>query len=370
MNGPLMWLFDDAANESWVSKTPWTKTKLLSGGDEIAGDGKTPMSGNGYAWGQIAHVLAWIYAVLGSGTTTNDFAACDDDNTKANDDVAIPVKVYCNMTHASTTGADVSLAAVITCRDGITFSLSGTALLPGSQYTEPGVGKHIRVEMFGTKGSLMCKLPQCPGKKYSHAMISVLTNFARSFSCPFFNADGGDDKSPESGRLELRRSEKDAKVEFPCSKEMLPEYLPQQNQDGGEYTPQIGAEDVKDGFYFEDGDQNGVGPGSMKVFLDSCRLSSSAFAHSMAVLEEECAASISGVPSVCGSTTGGETPASAYSMVVEKSGVSVVSGISGDGFDEEESRRMTNDSLIGLRTVQIIDAMYRSSISGNAEAVI
>ncbi|KAL3784513.1 hypothetical protein ACHAWO_003219 [Cyclotella atomus] len=237
MNGPLMWLFDDPKNEAWVSKTP-------------------SMNGNGYAWGQLAHVLAWTYNVLGAGST---------------EEVATPTKVYCNMSHAPNTGADVSLAAVITCKDGITFSLDGTALLPGSQYADPPIGKHIRVEMFGTKGSLMYK---------------------------------GDDKKPETGRLELRRvveGKDDGKSEYPC-----------ENMKG-----------VDDGFYFEDGDPLGTGPGSMNAFLDACRASSQRFEQSLA-------------------------------------------GHIDESIDETS---VVNDSLVGLRTVQIIDAMYRSSLSGLPELI-
>jgi hypothetical protein len=81
---------------------------------------------------------------------------------------------------------------------------------------------------------------------------------------------------------------------------------------------------LKDGFYFEDGDQEGKGPGSMKVFLDACNSSA---AKSLAFESEESTAIL---------------------------------------VDESEPKPLANDSLIGLRTVQIIDAMYKSSISGNA----
>ncbi|KAL7516401.1 hypothetical protein ACHAWX_001421 [Stephanocyclus meneghinianus] len=238
MNGPLMWLFDDPKNEAWVLKS-------------------SSMSGNGYAYGQLAHVLAWIYNVLGAGATKEG--------------IANPTKVYCTMTHAPNTGADVSLAAVISCSDGITFSLDGTALLPGSQYADPPIGKQIRVDIFGTNGSLM----------YS-----------------------GDDKKPETGRLELRTTAHDGKSEFPCARE-----------DG-----------VDDGFYFEDGDPMGTGPGSMKAFLDACLTSSSKFARSLMN----------------------------HTMKA----------------DGENDLHVVNDSLVGLRTVQIIDAMYRSSMSGMPEVIV
>lgn len=248
MNGGLMWLFDDKKNESWVSKTPWKKGEEES---TTGSENNKPMLGNGYAWGQIAHILAWIYAVLGE------------------DDVAVPTKVFCSMTHCST-GADISLAAVIMCSDGVTFSISGTALLPGSQYADPPVGKRINVEIFGIKGCLLY---------------------------------GGDDTMPDSGKLELRRSafgeKEDGQSVFPCSQ--------------GEATKEF-----KDGFYFEDGEQSGKGPGSMNVFLEACKLG------------KECEESIATL------------------------------------VDEREPSSLANDSLIGVRTVQIIDAMYKSSISGNA----
>ncbi|KAL7533665.1 hypothetical protein ACHAXR_006564, partial [Thalassiosira sp. AJA248-18] len=278
--------FDDPGNHSWVSTTPW-KAPASSGEEEDAVDDKTPMSGNGYAWGQLAHVLAWIYAVLGTG-----------DNT-GTEDIAIPAKVYCTMSHATNTGADVSLAAVITCRDGVTFSLTGTALLPGSQYADPPIGKQIKVELFGENGSLMY---------------------------------GGDDKIPDSGRLELRKTavgtKEDGQSEFPCS-----------DQDWSELLGQSASE-LKDGFYFEDVDTVGTGPGSMKAFLDACRASAAQYAE------------------------GKESPGSAVndSLACRASAAQYAEG-------KESPGSAVNDSLIGLRTVQVIDAMYRSSISGNAEKI-
>lgn len=246
MNGPLMWLFNNASNHSWVSRTPWSKTEDLLAEDQA--DRRAPMTGNGYAYGQIAHILAWIYAVLGAGDRT------------ATEDIAAPKKVYCNMSHAPNTGADISFAAVITCHDGVTFSIGGTALLPGSQYADPPVGKHISIELFGDKGSL--------------------------HYC-------GDDQKPETGKLELRKE--DGQSEFPCS------------------------DHPQDGFYFEDGEEKGSGPDSMKAWLDACCLSSSQYSRGKDV-------DIRQIPPV-------------------------------------------NDALIGLRTVQVIDCMYRSSKSGNVEEI-
>ena len=254
-----MWLFNDSSNHSWVSKTPWKNTTSSNEENETTDD-RSPLPGNGYAYGQVAHLIAWIYAVLGAGEKSDA------------EEIAVPTKVYCNMSHAPKTGADISFAAVITCCDDVTFALSGTALLPGSQYADPPIGKHINIELFGEVGSLMY---------------------------------GGDDKIPGSGRLELRRSEigKKCQPEYPCSDQDWSGLL--REGTGMEFN----MSEIKDKFYFEDGDQEGIGPGSLKAFLDACR----------------------------NSCKGTKTP--------------------------------INDSFVGLRTVQIIDAMYRSSISGNAEEI-
>ena len=235
MNGPLMWLFDDPRNESW--------TKLH--GEEKSG----------YGWGQMAHILAWIYNVIGN-------------------DVATPTRVYCDMGDAPVTGADLSIAAVISCSDGTTFALSGTALLPGSQYTDPPVGKQISVHIFGDRGSLM----------YS-----------------------GDDRIPASGQLELRKTSqedggKQVSQEFPCS-----------NRD---WATLVGEEEISDGFVFEDGETLGLGPDSMRQFINACSLSVQAH---------------------------------------EAEGSPLPSKF--------------NDANVGLRTVQIIEALYRSAKLGKSVKV-
>ena len=129
---PLTWLFDNKANKGW---------------NEPDDSGK--MIGNGLAWGQASHMLAWIYHV--SNVT--------------------PSRVYCQMTHSEKTGADVSHSATITCEDGVVFSLTGTSLLPGYEHSKPPVGKRIAIEIYGTEGTLIY---------------------------------GGDDQDPLSGYLELR----------------------------------------------------------------------------------------------------------------------------------------------------------------------
>ena len=50
---PLMGLFDDAANTSWVKPT----------GSMVQADG----SGNGFGWGQLSHLLGWVLFVGGLG---------------------------------------------------------------------------------------------------------------------------------------------------------------------------------------------------------------------------------------------------------------------------------------------------------------
>ena len=51
MLSPLMGLFDDAANTSWVKPT----------GSMVQPDG----SGNGFGWGQFSHTFAWVFKVTG-----------------------------------------------------------------------------------------------------------------------------------------------------------------------------------------------------------------------------------------------------------------------------------------------------------------
>lgn len=137
MHSPLLWLFDDPSNEGWTAPT---------GG----------MAGNGFGWGQLSHLLAWVFEV-----------------TKLE-----PVHVFASMTHSAASGADMTDAAVIRCvtRDGkpASISLSGAATVPGNAHsadTAHSVGKRIELRLFGTDGMLTY---------------------------------GGDDQDRGSGRLELR----------------------------------------------------------------------------------------------------------------------------------------------------------------------
>lgn len=134
MYSPLMFLFDDPANTGWVKAT----------GTMVQPDG----SGNGFGWGQLSHVLAWVLHVGG-----------------------LDVEVTAITHQSEASGADLTDAALIRCK-GASISLSGGCSWPGNEHGEQATGKHFDIKMFGSKGVLMY---------------------------------GGDDKDPSSGRLELRR---------------------------------------------------------------------------------------------------------------------------------------------------------------------
>ncbi len=181
----LCGIFEDPANKGW---------------NEPSDD----MLGNGFAWGQCSHVLAWIYHV------------CPQ---------LQPQTVYCDMIHSPITGADVAHAASIRCTDMqnahvndddknskvVVVSMSGTSLLPGNEHSDPPVGKQIQLKIYGTKGAII----YC-----------------------------GDTANVNSGRLELRRTDTDGKVEYPL---------------GDEY-----------GFAFENLHMDGTGPESLQSFIQAC----------------------------------------------------------------------------------------------------
>mmetsp|Transcript_21727 Transcript_21727/g.45641 ORF Transcript_21727/g.45641 Transcript_21727/m.45641 type:complete len:402 (-) Transcript_21727:165-1370(-) len=158
---PLSWILDDPSNTGWNQIPP----------DDEEGE----MVGNGFAWGQSSHLLAWIYHVSSGRGGGEDL---------------VPDRVYCSMTTSEKTGADVSHAATVHCTNGATFSLSGTSLLPGNAHSDPPVGKRVMIKIFGTKGALI----------YS-----------------------GDDRDVDSGRLEWLRGDDDGSgsgigtVEIQCS---------------------------------------------------------------------------------------------------------------------------------------------------------
>jgi len=162
MGSPLLWLFDDPANEGWVKPTG-------------------NMAGNGFGWGQLSHTLAWVFQV------TN----------------LLPKKVFAFMHYSEKTGADLYDSATILCENGATISVQGVAALPGKN---PVASKQIDNKVFGSEGFIM----------YS-----------------------GDDQDTESGALLLRRHD--------------------------------GREEEHAGFEFENYEQDGLGPESLRNFVDACR---------------------------------------------------------------------------------------------------
>jgi predicted dehydrogenase len=237
---PLTWIFDDPTNTGWNEPTEG-------------------MLGNGFAWGQSSHLLAWIYHVC---------------------PMVRPLEVYCTMTHSETTGADVSHSATIRCcrtatpdeqevpsnntakppDDIVVLSLSGTTLLPGNAHSHPPVAKEVQIEIFGSHG------------------------------CIFYR---GNDRDPTSGRLELRHADGSIQV-------------------------------LHDQFAFENLDNEGFGPESLQNFVQLC----------------------------CGSGHGGDDRQT-----------------TGGGGDSGSVYAGAN-VMDGLRSVQTIDAMYRSNASGQPEKVL
>merc|ERR1719189_124165 len=118
MYSPLLGLFDDPKNEGWVKPT----------GTMVQSDG----SGNGFGWGQLSHLFAWVVMVG-----------------------ALDVQEVTAMTHRSEkSGADLMDAALIRCLGNVSISLSGGCGWPGNQWAE-STGKWFDIKMFGTKGVLM-----------------------------------------------------------------------------------------------------------------------------------------------------------------------------------------------------------------------
>ena len=132
----------------------------------------------------------------------------------------------------------MSFSASIQTEDGANLSLSGTALLPGYEHSDPPVGKQLSISIYGDSGCLV----------YS-----------------------GDDQNSESGRLEFRTPE--------VTQHLHPEL----------------------GFQFENTELDGIGPESVLNFVNAC--------------------------------------------------------LGNEYFNGA-------DSSVGLRTVQIVEAMYRSNASG------
>lgn len=87
------------------------------------------MLGNGFAWGQLSHTLAWVYMVTGLS----------------------PVRVFCDMNYSKSTGADLYDSASIRCSNGALVSVQGVATLPKSNES----GKLVENKIFGTEGCIL-----------------------------------------------------------------------------------------------------------------------------------------------------------------------------------------------------------------------
>lgn len=108
--------FDDPRNTEWVSPSG-------------------TMLGNGMAWGQLSHTLAWIFMVTGMS----------------------PMSVFCHMGYSAVSGADIYDSASIRCLCGATISVQGVAGLAGgnSVGTRRTSGKLIENKIFGTEGCIL-----------------------------------------------------------------------------------------------------------------------------------------------------------------------------------------------------------------------
>lgn len=169
MGNSLLWLLEDPANAGWCLPT-----------------GR--MVGNGFAWGQLSHTLAWVLRVT----------------------CLTPASVIADMNYSEKTGADMYDAAIIRCTSGAIICIQGVATLAGEKPKGDGdarpSGKQAEHKVYGSEGYLT------------------------------YN---GIDTKKESGSLILRR------------------------HDGG-------CEEVQ-GFDWEDGDQEGIGPASLQAFIAGCR---------------------------------------------------------------------------------------------------
>ena len=109
--------FEDSKNRLWVSSFEAS-------------------IGNGFAWGQSCHNLAWVYMVT----------------------ALRPQSVYCKMVRSTETGADIFTSAIIECRNGAIITCQGLAGLPGGNSvgnSASKTGKLIENKIFGSKGCLL-----------------------------------------------------------------------------------------------------------------------------------------------------------------------------------------------------------------------
>mmetsp|Transcript_57685 Transcript_57685/g.137225 ORF Transcript_57685/g.137225 Transcript_57685/m.137225 type:complete len:375 (-) Transcript_57685:43-1167(-) len=131
MASALGWLFEDERNVGWTKPS-----------------GK--MLGNGFAWGQLSHTLAWVYLVT---------------------DLE-PEFVICHMGWSEKTGADLHDSAIVKCKGGAFINVQGVGNLPFVSYEK--TTKQIENRIVGSEGTLL----------YS-----------------------GEDMFPESGKLVVTRSD-------------------------------------------------------------------------------------------------------------------------------------------------------------------
>ena len=103
---------------------------LMSGelGRQSASTWAQPDRSGGYGWGQLCHLLAWVFKVS----------------------MLTPSEVFCFQNNGPS-GVDLTSAAVVKCTNGATISISGAATLPS--HTEDR-GKQINCRIFGSKGSI------------------------------------------------------------------------------------------------------------------------------------------------------------------------------------------------------------------------
>ena len=80
--------------------------------------------GNGFAWGQLSHLLAWVFKVT----------------------ALTPASAFCSMSWSAASGADLSDSAVIVCEGGASISVSGSAGVPGDAHGDHPVGKRLGMQ--------------------------------------------------------------------------------------------------------------------------------------------------------------------------------------------------------------------------------
>jgi predicted dehydrogenase len=207
-SSPLSWIFEDPANVGWNTVMTTNSNK----NDDDDDTHPEPMLGNGFAWGQSSHVLAWIFHV------------CQSIHLR-------PVTVSAVMTMSDTTGADVAHAASITCathtRNDVVVALSGTSLLPGNEHAETPIGKLVRIEIYGSRGAILY---------------------------------AGNSQNPASGRLEFRKAP-EGTIEYP-----LPENV------GFDFEEFEGSGDSSSTDDSNDPSSlGGLPPKSVQCFIDACR---------------------------------------------------------------------------------------------------